>query len=334
MIHLVFSSVNPLLAVGIGVLFSVLLSYILLSKFKKLLPTDRGREYVSQASESIGKPTGSGLFFVLSILFSAILFLPLTIASTFMYAIILAAMLFGYGDDRAHKPWHEYIKGLLDLFVSLSAALVFSFYFGTEVYIPFTGLTVTFPIFLFVLLATLLVWASINVTNCTDGVDGLASSLSVISLLAFLALSFFLETDGIWNSFTAITIGSLLVYLWFNTHPSTLLMGDAGSRGIGVILALSALYTKNPISFLFICLVFIVDGGAGIIKISLKRFLKISILKNIRTPIHDHLRESGSSGSDPSKKWKNQTLTIRFSLIHVLICSLYLFLEAVISGLR
>ncbi|MBN1891268.1 MAG: phospho-N-acetylmuramoyl-pentapeptide-transferase [Clostridiales bacterium] len=338
MIHLLPFDLNSILSSGFGCFLSLIMTFILLSFFRKFLPSDRGRAYASQSDISIGKPTGAGLYFILSILVSAVIFLPLDVYSVLLYSVVLLAMLFGFWDDASKKPWHEYFKGALDLLVSFSAALVFELYIGSAIYVPLSGRFILLPALVFVPLATLLIWVSINVTNCTDGVDGLASSLSIISLLAFFTFGFitaapFFKLGHIagplsnWHWFIPIVVGALLAYLWFNTNPSMLLMGDAGSRGLGVILALSALFTRNPLSYLFICLIFIVDGGAGIAKISLKRFLKISILKNVKTPIHDHLRDSGVEEDTHPQKMKNQTLTVRFSLISIVICSLYMFAE-------
>lgn len=333
LIHHLFPEIHPVLLSGLAAVFALILTFIALSFFRRILPKDRGRAFASQADVSVGKPTGAGLFFITSILISALVFLPVDPFTIFLYAVVFLSMIFGFGDDRAKKPWHEYIKGLLDLLVSLSAAVIFVMYAGTEMYLPFSGTFVQLPYYLFIPLATLLVWASINVTNCTDGVDGLASTLSIISLLAFVGLAYLLGTTGSWTYLIPVAVFAILAYLWFNTNPSLLLMGDAGSRGLGVLIALSALFSKSPLSYLLICAVFIVDGGAGIVKISLKRFLKISVLKSIKTPIHDHFRNSGKADEDNSKKWKNQTVTVRFSLVSVFICSVYLLAELICSGI-
>ncbi len=332
LIHHFFPDIPLVVLSGLASIFALVLTFIALSAFRGILPRDRGRAYASQADLSVGKPTGAGVYFISAILISAITFLPVDTISVLLYAVIFLSMLFGFGDDRSKKPWHEYWKGLLDLLVSVSAAVIFTLYSGTQMYVPFSGIFVRIPLFVFIPLAALLVWASINVTNCTDGVDGLSSSLSVVSLGAFIGLACLLGTGGNWTYVIPVAICALLSYLWFNTSPSVLLMGDAGSRGLGVILALCALFSKSPLSYLIICLVFIVDGGAGIVKISLKRFLKISVLKNIKTPIHDHFRASGQAADTDSKKWKNQTVTVRFSLISILICFVYLLAERVTAG--
>jgi phospho-N-acetylmuramoyl-pentapeptide-transferase len=95
-------------------------------------------------------------------------------------------------------------------------------------------------------------------------------------------------------------------------------MGDAGSRTIGVFLAIAAMKCGDPFLFLPICIVFIVDGGIGLVKIFLKRFLKISILKNTRTPLHDEARKV--------KDWSDTQTVIRFCIIQLLICALVVML--------
>lgn len=326
MISLIFSYTNYPVLLGLASIFTLILTFLLLGKFSRLLPSDRGRAFASQGNISIGKPTGSGIYFITAYLLSTVIFLPINIDYVLFYVIIEITMFFGFLDDRAKNPWHEYFKGALDLLVSFITAIVFALTIGSEIILPILGRTLFVPFWLFVLLGTLLVWASINVTNCTDGVDGLSSSLTIISLVSFILLSIILGTMSAWFNSVIILIFSLFAYLWFNTSPSKHLMGDAGSRALGIILALSALFTKNPLSYLSICLIFILDGGAGIAKISLKRFFHISILKNTTTPLHDHFRERSTHIESKKYNWKNQTLTARFSLINILICSLYLFI--------
>ena len=97
-----------------------------------------------------------------------------------------------------------------------------------------------------------------------------------------------------------------------------MLMGDAGSRTLGVFFALAAMKSGAPLMFVPVCLVFIIDGGLGLIKVSLLRFLKIHILKNVRTPIHDHVRKN--------KNWSDAQTVIRFAVLHGVVLFAALFL--------
>jgi phospho-N-acetylmuramoyl-pentapeptide-transferase len=103
----------------------------------------------------------------------------------------------------------------------------------------------------------------------------------------------------------------ILGYLWFNASPSRLLMGDAGSRAIGVFIAFAFLKLHHPLLYIPVAIIIILDGGLGLIKVSFKRFLHISLMKNIRTPIHDHMRKN--------KEWSDSQVVFRFAIIQIVI---------------
>ena len=94
-------------------------------------------------------------------------------------------------------------------------------------------------------------------------------------------------------------------------------MGDAGSRAIGFFLAVIALKTKSPLLFIPAVFVIIIDGGLGLVKVFLLRFLKIKILANTRTPIHDHMRKS--------KGWSDTQVVFRFAILQIVISLALLF---------
>lgn len=312
-----FMNGNLLFSICLGSFLAMVICFISFSRFTFFLPRDHGRAYAVEGGVSKGKPTGSGLIFIVGFALFSFLFVPISCEYALYYLLILMAMLFGYLDDRAKKPWNEYLKGALDLAISLGTAITFSMFSSREILFPILGFQYELPLPVYILLATILVWASINVTNCTDGVDGLSSSLSIVSIASLVALMYLVQTQTPWSGAMLIMASVLASYLWFNTNPSSLLMGDAGSRALGVFLAISVMQSRVPLSYLAICLVFILDGSSGIIKISLKRFLRISILKNTLTPLHDHLRKK--------LDWPNQQVTIRVTMLQVFISLLYLF---------
>ena len=303
-----------------GIIFSVILSFFLLSLAPKILPADHGRAFSVDGSQSKGKPTGAGLLFIPAFCLSSLLFVPFRLEFLIYYIVFLFEMMVGFLDDRAPVPWSEYKKGLLDAVISVATAYTFVLFHSTEVFLPILGISFTIPAPLFIILASILVWASINVTNITDGVDGLSSSLVIISILFILLYTFFVtKADSIWNYSYPLLVGVLFPYLWFNRYPSRLLMGDGGSRPLGVFLAISVLFSKNPFCYLIFCLIIILDGGASIFKLSVMRFLKISVLKNIRTPLHDHMRKN--------KDWSIPQVTIRYNILHFTICTLFFLLS-------
>ena len=214
--------------------------------------------------------------------------------------LLIASMLSGYFDDASEVAWNEYKKGLIDLVIAIVAGVTYLNFNSTAVHFLNWSFAIPYPLYL--VLIVVLIWASINVVNCTDGVDGLSASLLVVSIGTFL-LAYGKEL-GDYATAAIVFIGALLAYLWMNAKPSTLLMGDAGSRAMGFFLAVLALKSGHPFSFLLAALVFIVDGSLGILKISFKRFLHISILKNTLTPLHDHVRKRmGWSDEQVVARW-------------------------------
>ncbi len=302
----------------IGGFLALAAAFWALKYLTDFLPSDHGRAFAVEGIKSKGKPTSAGILFITVFSLFSLLFIPLKPEYIFYILLIEAAMLFGFLDDKASKPWSEYRKGLLDLMISFLTALTFVLFNSTDIFFPILGFRMALPLPVYLVFGTVLVWVAINVTNCTDGVDGLSGTLTILSITAMTVFSAMLGTIGGFAGSGIIMISVLLAYLWFNTNPSRLLMGDAGSRALGVFMAIMAMQTHQPFAYLILCLVFILDGGAGIVKISLKRFLHISILKNTTTPFHDHFRKKIG--------WSNPQVTIRMSILHLLLCTLYLLI--------
>lgn len=294
----------------LGVLTSFILSFAGIRLGQNSLPRDGGRKFAVNGELSRGKPRGAGLIFVAAFAIAGILFVPFTAENLIYILLVVGGMLSGYFDDASETPWNEYKKGLIDLIIALAGAFTYVNFNGSTIAIPFTSLSVTLPRWLYIILGVVLIWGSINVTNCSDGVDGLSGTLSMVTIGAFLILC--LQGALEFSLLCGIMIAAILAYQWFNASPSLLMMGDAGSRAMGLFIAFAAMKSGNPLIYLVLGLVMILDGGLGLAKISLKRFLKISILKNTRTPLHDHARKN--------KGWSDPQTVYRFAIIQAVLC--------------
>ena len=292
------------------VLCSFLIAFFSLKFFKRILPKDQGRAFAVNGALSEGKPRGAGIIFVTSFTLCTALFYPLDIENIIYLVLVYAAMLSGYFDDAAETPWGNLKKGLIDLVISLGIAFTYYFYNGSQVKLYITDSTFTIPAPLFIILAGVLVWTAINVTNCTDGVDGLCGSLVMTVLLP---LAFMVTKSGAADMLLPmIMFVTLAAYLWFNCSPSQMLMGDAGSRALGVFLAVMFLKTAAPFAFIPMAIVIILDGGLGLLKLSFRRFLKIkNFMEGIRTPLHDHARKN--------KGWSDTQVVIRFTILQIIV---------------
>ena len=301
---------NTTLVLLVPMLCSFLIAFFSLKFFKRILPKDQGRAFAVNGALSEGKPRGAGIIFVTSFTLCTALFYPLDIENIIYLVLVYAAMLSGYFDDAAETPWGNLKKGLIDLVISLGIAFTYYFYNGSQVKLYITDSTFTIPAPLFIILAGVLVWTAINVTNCTDGVDGLCGSLVMTVLLP---LAFMVTKSGAADMLLPmIMFVTLAAYLWFNCSPSQMLMGDAGSRALGVFLALMFLKTAAPFAFIPMAIVIILDGGLGLLKLSFRRFLKIkNFMEGIRTPLHDHARKN--------KGWSDTQVVIRFTILQIIV---------------
>ena len=282
MINYFMSGIEQDVVSFIGIMAAFFLTCIFMVKCSGLLPKDAGRAYAHDGKLSAGKPRGAGFIFVLVFLGVSLLFGDITRENLIYLVLITAAMMTGFLDDCAKTPWGEYKKGLLDFLIAVMIAVTFVNFNSTTVYLAMTNQTIEIPPVIFGLLTVILVWVSINVTNCSDGVDGLSGTLSIISLLTLYIIMKLAGTDMEFGYFVLLFVTCILGYLWFNATPSILMMGDAGSRAMGLVIAIAALKCRSPFLYLLAALVLILDGGLGLVKVALLRFLKIKILANTR----------------------------------------------------
>lgn len=300
--------------VVLGVLFGFLLTFLCLRFPFSFLPKDQGRLYAVDGSKSKGKIRGVGLVLTVTFIVSTFLFLPFD-REYIVYSILLfAMMLSGYLDDASKNPWSDYKKGAIDLVLSILTMWNFVNYNGTTIQLLSNQIVIPVPVYF--ILGVVLIWISINVTNCSDGVDGLCASLCCVAFTSFSML--FSLPLGSYGATCLVLVAILLAYLCFNSKPSSMLMGDAGSRALGFYLAVIAMKSGHPFIFLILAAVIIVDGGIGLVKIFLLRFFKISILKNTRTPLHDHARKG--------KGWSDTQVVFRFSIMQILCAMIAYFL--------
>ena len=307
-----FLSVSDYSILGfLGVAFAYIATCILLGTGINKLPRDHGRAYAHDGVLSAGRPRGAGFIFILVFVVAALIFGNLE-RETIIYLILtVAAMMTGFLDDCAKVSWGELRKGLLDLVIAIMTAITVVNFNGSDVYIALTGTVIHMHPAVYGVLAVILVWTSINVTNCADGVDGLSGTLATITLSTIYLIMTSWNTASDFAYLILLFIACILGYLWFNATPSCLMMGDAGSRAIGLFIAIAIMKTGSPFLYVLVAFVLMVDGGIGLVKVALLRFLKIKILTKVRTPLHDHVRKN--------RKWSNAQTVFKFAIIQIMI---------------
>ena len=349
---------HALLLAG-GTFTAALLAWILLPKFFPRLPRDHGKAILKDMGgmRSAGKPTGGGLVVTLVALPAILLFAPLAPWDLAAVAALYAAMLFGYLDDRSAMPWGELKKGLLDALVSVAIA-VFIFLGHSEdmegsrvmvAWLPFFKGPVMIndvgvwliPGWLYVPASAFILWFTMNATNCSDGVDGLAGTLTVVTLVMLAVVlyvvvgyrpvaHYFLipvyAEAARWAIVVMVVAGAFAGYLWYNAEPSKVLMGDAGSRFLGILVATASLMTGNPLLVMALSPVVLVNGGGGLGKLVLLRLAKKigfdigedNVIRKVRFPLHDHCKKNLG--------WSNAQVLMRFTLLQLAIMPILLVL--------
>jgi phospho-N-acetylmuramoyl-pentapeptide-transferase len=339
-----FSSHMMLLAAG--TLTGGLIIWSFLPRLWDRLPADRGKILAADGGrKSAGKPTGAGLLIALLLVPVVLLFVPIGPWELGVVSCLYLSMLFGYLDDRSSLPWGEVKKGLLDLAVALAAAFCLWMSQGSLVWLPVLKHAVEVTPYVYIPCAALLLWFTMNATNCSDGVDGLAGSLTLLSLFALAGMLYGVvgykpiaeylliphNPDGArWAILVATVGGALAGYLWHNAEPSRVLMGDAGSRLLGMLVGVAVLVAGNPFLIIVVSPVVLVNGGSGLFKLVLlrsfrrlgfdvrppgtltpeaasKQFVLVKAMHSIRFPLHDHCRKN--------MHWSNAQVLMRFVLI-------------------
>ncbi len=317
MLEILFNGKYAGLELAFTIMLPFLITFLGFVHFRKILPKDQGREFAVNGALSEGKPRGAGLILIIAFVISCVLTVRLDVEYISYILLVFCSMMTGYFDDAASTPWGEGKKGVLDLVISVALAYAYYKFNSSHIVIATLGIDFTIPPVLFVVLGTILVWASINVTNCSDGVDGLCASLCVVSLMSSIVLIHKLAPDSHFEEIVVIMIACVLAYLWFNASPSKMLMGDAGSRALGVMLAVCFLKTSAPIMFIPCAIVLVIDGGMGLIKLSAIRYLKLkNFMKNIRTPIHDHLRKNNG--------WSDTQTVFRLVILQCIVSGAFI----------
>ena len=202
---------------ALAFLLAFALTALMDSVFHDKLPHDHGRAFAVNGELSKGKARGSGLIFVLCIALVTLAVVPFKVEYLIYTVLLIASMLSGYFDDASETAWNEYKKGLIDFVIAVVAGVTYLNFNGTSVNFLSTTFTIAYPLYL--LLIVILIWASINVVNCTDGVDGLSASLAVVSIGTFLLA--YGEELGDYSTAAIVFIGALLA-------PVRLPAGGAG----------------------------------------------------------------------------------------------------------
>jgi len=323
---------------GLCVITSLLIILIfgtnLIAKLKKLqsggqpIRSDGPKTHKKKS----GTPTMGGLLIILSILVSVFLWSDITndYIQILIFTLIVFAAL-GFYDDflKVTKRNANGVSAKFKFFIQsfLALAIIYSISFVTEqsffskIYFPFfKNLFFDLGIFYFIFAALVIIGSS-NAVNLTDGLDGLAivpimlvaATFAVITYLVgnvvfskYLFINYIKDTGEI-TVFVGAIIGACLGFLWFNSPPAKVFMGDTGSLSLGATIAVVALIIKHEIVLAIAGGLFVIEAISVIIQVLSFKMTRKRVFA--MAPLHHHFEKKG---------WSEATVVIRFWIIAIL----------------
>ena len=230
--------------------------------------------------------------------------------------------LLGFYDDlkKLAAPGQEKFFGLRfrhKFIIQWILALIIATVFYTQLHYDFIfvrGLGQLFLGAFFIPFAAFVIVGFVNAFNITDGLDGLATGLLIICLLALMAVNS-VQTDELLGIFIAVLIGCTAAFLYFNIYKARLWLGDVGSLALGAALAVTGLLTGKAFALMIIGGVFVLEVASSLIQLLSKKYLGRRILP--AAPLHLYLLKRG---------WEEPKIVMRAWLVGFLLATLGVFI--------
>lgn len=203
-------------------------------------------------------------------------------------------------------------KFIIQCVLALIIALVFYVLLGYD-FVFIHGLGIIKIGILFIPFAAIVIISFVNAFNITDGLDGLASGLFLICLVAFLVIN--QELDQPLGIFIAVLLGCVGAFLYFNIYKARIWLGDVGSMSLGAILAVIGLLTGKVLALVIIGGIFVIEVGSSLIQILAKKYLGKKIFPV--APLHLYLQKRG---------WEEPKIVMRAWLIGLFLAIVGIFI--------
>ncbi len=284
-------------------------------------------EFDKMSRWKVGTPIGGGLLIIFVVTLLTLWAYGLfSVEVKFWELFVLLFSFVGFGllgfyDDikKTFKSGSSFFglrfrqKFIIQWILALIIGCVFYFQLGYSfVYVHWLG-QITMGI-AFILFAAFIIVSFANAMNITDGLDGLASGLFLISVIAFLVISHSM-LDSFLAIFIAIVLGAVLAFLYFNVFPARIWLGDVGSLSLGAVLAVIGLLTGKTSALAVIGGVFVLEVASSLIQIVGKKYFNRRFLPI--APIHLYFQKKG---------WEEPKIVMRAWLIGILFALLGLYI--------
>lgn len=311
-------SLSVFMPVIISFLISVVFCPILIPFLRKLKFGQTEREEGPQSHlKKNGTPTMGGLVILASILLTSLIYIGKYTEILPVLFMTLGFGLIGFLDDyiKVVKKRSLGLTPLQKMALQFIVTGVFIYYYfkiaglDTSIKIPFvSGDGFVMPTWLFIIFVFIVVLGTVNGVNFTDGLDGLASGVTVIVATFFTIAA--LSLNPSMTPITGAVVGSLLGFLLFNTYPARVFMGDTGSLALGGFVSSIALMLHMPLFIVIIGLIYLVEVLSVILQVG---YFKLTHGKRIfkMAPIHHHFELCGYSETQ---------VVAAFSIVTALLC--------------
>ena len=275
-----------------------------------------------------GTPAMGGLIFILAaclgVLVLSLVFGTWTSALVFAFALVFGAI--GFLDDfrKVKKKQNEGLTAPQKFMLQLAASALYLYvlyragHLTSALWIPFTDLTLSIPIWVYIAFAVFVIVGTVNAVNLTDGIDGLATGVTMPVMIFFLVTAIAVKKAEL-AIFPAALLGGLGGFLCYNFHPAKTFMGDTGSLFLGGAVCGMAFALDMPLILILVGLVYILETVSVILQVGYfkltKRFSADHQGRRIfkMTPIHHHFEMCG---------WSEIKIWTVFTCVSVLMCVL------------
>ena len=271
-----------------------------------------------------GTPTMGGIMFIAGILIAVLTAgLPDLLAGRFGgLMVFLFALVFGgigFFDDYMKVKYkkNEGLTAAQKFLLQLAAAILFIVllrslgYLTADLYIPFFNVTFQIPWVVYMAFAAFVIVGTVNSVNLTDGVDGLATGVTMPVAVFYVAVAAYWGYTEL-GVFAAALFGGLCAFLIYNFHPAKVFMGDTGSLFLGGAVAGLAFCLDIPLILILVGIIYIAETLSDIIQVT---YFKLTHGKRIfrMAPLHHHFEMGG---------WREEKLFFVFSVITAAACIL------------
>ena len=296
------------LAFLVSFLLTLVLGYFILQELRKL---HAGQEIRADGptwhAKKAGTPTMGGIMFILGTA-AAVIALGLPYMRKGIYVhfhILLVAVAFGLIGfiDDFQKIRHHRNEGLTarqKFILQLAESVLFltimrhEGFLNNTLYIPGTEISVSLNWYVYLIFAAFVMVGCVNAVNLTDGVDGLASSVTLVVMAFFTAVAWAWDGDGARVLVPAALAGGIAAFLVYNCHPARVFMGDTGSLFLGGAVAALSFALDMPLILIPVGIIYIAETMSDIIQVG---YFKLTHGKRVfkMAPLHHHLELSGWS---------------------------------------